>query len=444
MAAILKDADGPAGVALLEGSPHVAADERGALPPSHQAAGSACLCVMVGGLLRLALAVAAVLGLVAGAAELGLRAFGAKPGRTSELANTVPDGWTGFRLRPSVSGQEIDVTNDLGMHAPRSYTLARPPGTLRVAVLGSSVVYGLGVPFAQTIPGAVEGELEAAGHRAEVLNFGTHAFSIVNLSALLQAYVHQFQPDVVVVVIDLQVGLPRWPPVQPATGGPGAAIEQLTWRDALLERASPRSALLTLFQDPRPARRWIRRTTGLPLQPRGQPASRSGPEARAPAPVATPAADPTAITPDSTHAYEERRERDLAAPLAAMAAFCAEKSIDLYFVTPFGPYFDLTEDELARMSVHHFLEEATRVHGDERTALGAEVELITRVVHRVAAHSSAHVIDMLEASRRSSLQASSDFTEDGVHLSPTGNVALGKVVAARISQDFARRSVERD
>ena len=84
-------------------------------------------------------------------------------------------------------------------------------------------------------------------------------------------------------------------------------------------------------------------------------------------------------------AYEERRERELAAPLAAMAAFCAEKSIALYFVTPYGPYFDLTDDELARMSVHHFLEEAARVHGSERAALGAEVELITRVVRRVAA-----------------------------------------------------------
>jgi hypothetical protein len=39
-----------------------------------------------------------------------------------------------------------------------------------------------------------------------VLNFGTHGFSIVNLSALLQAYVHQLQPAAVVVVVDLQIG----------------------------------------------------------------------------------------------------------------------------------------------------------------------------------------------------------------------------------------------
>jgi lysophospholipase L1-like esterase len=113
-------------------------------------------------------------------------------------------------------------------------------------------------------------------------------------------------------------------------------------------------------------------------------------------------------------------------------------------VTPYGPYFDFTDDELARMSVHHFLEEAARVHGSERAALNAEVELITRVVRRVAAAGSVHVIDMLEASRRSSMRTSADFTEDGVHLSPTGNAAMGRLIATRIMQDVARRSGDRN
>ncbi|HEY6554488.1 MAG TPA: hypothetical protein VI669_14110, partial [Vicinamibacteria bacterium] len=304
------------------------------------AAPHVCLCAMVGGLLRLALAVAAVLGVMAGAAELGLLAAGAKRGGAVELSNTVPDGWTGFRLRPSVSGQEIDVTNDLGMHAPRSYTLAPPPGVLRVAVLGSSVVYGLGVTFADTIPGATERALEAAGRRAEVLNFGTHAFSIVNVSALLQAYVHQFQPEVVVVVVDLQIALPRWPSVHPGAS-PDAGGERLGWWHTLRRRASPHSALLTLFDDPRPARRWIRRASGLPLRPRATP-SEPSPGTEAPAAAATPVRDPPPTPPDSLSAYEQMRERELGAPLAAMAAFCAEKSIALYFVTPYGPYFDLT------------------------------------------------------------------------------------------------------
>jgi hypothetical protein len=402
---------------------------------------------MIGGLLRLAFAVVAVLGVLAGAFELGLRAAGARPRMAAEQSHIVPDGWTGFRLRPGISGHEAFVTNDLGMHAPRSYTLARPPDSLRVAVLGSSVVYGLATGFADTIPGVVERELQAAGHHAEVLNFGTHAFTIVNLSALLQAYVHQFQPDVVVVVVDLQVGLPDWPDVHPGSTSADAGIERLGWWEALLKRGSGKSALVTLFDDPRRARRWIRRVTGLPLQPRSRPAPGSQPEARSPLPVhvvPTPAANPTASSPESVRAYEERRERELAAPMAAMAAFSAEQSILLYFVTPYGPYFDPTEDELAHMDVHGLLEEGARVHGSERAALAAEVELITRVTRRVAAHGSAQVIDMLEASRRSSLRTSSDFTQDGVHLSSAGNAALGKLIAARVVRDVKRQSGDGD
>ena len=127
-----------------------------------------------------------------------------------------------------------------------------------------------------------------------------------------------------------------------------------------------------------------------------------------------------------------------------MAAFCAEKTIALYFVTPYGPYFDFTDEELAGMSVQGFLEEAARVHGSERAALGAEVELITRVARRVAARGSAHVIDMLDASRGSSLRTSPDFTPDGVHLSPAGNAALGRLIAARIARDLKRRSGDGD
>jgi lysophospholipase L1-like esterase len=54
------------------------------------------------------------------------------------------------------------------------------------------------------------------------------------------------------------------------------------------------------------------------------------------------------------------------------------------------------------------------------------------------------VIDMLEASRRSSLRTSPDFTEDGVHFSATGNAALGTLIATRIAGDLDRRTAGRD
>jgi hypothetical protein len=394
---------------------------------------------MVAGLLRLALVVTAVLGVVAGLAELGLRAAGAGPRVVAGLSETVPDPWTGFRLRAGVDdGPEAWATNELGMHAPRPYTLEPPPASLRVAVLGSSVVYGMNLPFADTIPAAIERELLLSGQRAEVLNFGTQRFTIVHLSSLLQVYVHQFHPDVVVVVLDLQVGQVDWPDVRPQAKEEG--IEKLGFWEALLKRGSENSALLAVFDDPRRARRWVRRATGLRLQPRPRPTRRRPSPIAKTSPTAPVAVDrPSAPSADETQAYIERREGDLAASMAAMAAFCAERSIDLYFVTPYGPYFDLTADELEAMSVHHFLEEGARVHGGEREALGAEVELITRVARRVAENGDARVIDMLEASRRASLRTSPDFTEDGVHLSPAGNAALGRRIAERIARDIAAR-----
>jgi lysophospholipase L1-like esterase len=401
---------------------------------------------MIGGLLRLAVVVVAVLAVVATAAELGLRALGATPGRAGAASHIVPDGWTGFRLRPGVSGSQAVATNDLGMHAPRSYTLEPPPESLRVAVLGSSVVYGLGTRFTETIPGALERELQLAGQRAEVLNFGTHAFTIVNMSALLQAYVHQFKPDVAVVVVDLQVGVPDWPDVRPGAESPEGAIERLGWWAALLKRGTEKSALLALFDDPRSARVWMRRATGLPLRPPSRPSPPPQLQRSSPLPApAAPAARGTAPgPPEDVRAYEKRRERDLAAPLAAMAAFAAEKSITLYFVTPYGPYFDFTDDELAHMAVHGFLEEAARVHGSEGAALGPEVELITRTIRRVAAHGSAHVIDMLEASRGASLRTSSHFARDGVHLTPAGNLAVARLIASRLVSDLERRPADGD
>jgi hypothetical protein len=397
---------------------------------------------MAGGLLRFALAVAMVVAALAGTSEVVLRAAGLRPRPPAELSRIVPDPWTGYRLRPGVTGGEAVATNDLGMHAPRSYALAPPPGSLRIAVLGSSVVYGMARAFADTIPGVVERQLREAGHPAEVLNFGTHGFTIANVSAQLQAYVHQFQPQAVVLAVDLQVAQTDWPAVH-SEGAADRSIEKLGRWEALVKRGSGRSVLLTLFDDPRLARRWARRTTGLLLRPPARP--RPAARAEDPPPPAASAAPVDAGSagggsPEDVRAYEERRDRDLAAPLSAMAAFCAEKSIALYFVTPYGPYFDVTDDELAAMTLRGFLKEPARVYGSEREGLRAEVELITRVARRVASGSSAQVIDMLEASRGSSLRSSQHFERDGVHLSRAGNEALGTLIARRLLRDLERRS----
>ena len=394
---------------------------------------------VVAGLIRLALAVGAMLIVLGAVAEVGLRWARVEPLAAREPSNVVPDGWTGFRLRPGVSGPEAFVTNDLGMHADRSYAVTPAPGVLRVAVLGSSVAYGLNLPIAETIPSAIERELAQAGRRAEVLNFGTHAFSVVNVSAMLQAYVHQLRPHVVVVVVDLQVGRAIWPPLRPSERSSideGAAVVT-GWR-ALVSRVAGRSALLGVLDDPRAARRWLRRTTGLQLHPHPglEPLVQDARSGTVPGLAPEPPASIGGAEHEDLEEYERRRQRELVAPLAAMASFAAATSSAFYVVTPYGPYFQLTDEEFARMNVHHFIEDAVRLHADPRAALAAEVVLLTHAVRRAAESSPARVIDMLEASQRSSLSTSRHFTRDGVHLTPEGNAALGRVIAERILADL--------
>ena len=344
---------------------------------------------------------------MAGLAELGSARRGREAAGGRGAFEVVPDGWTGFRLRPGVTGEEPFVTNDLGMHAPRTYRWGGRPG--HAARRRARVVGGLRRSTrasADTIPGAVERELRAAGHRAEVLNFGTHGFSIVNVSALLQAYVHQFQPDVVVVVVDLQVGLAALAAVRAGRRRRTKASRSSAGGRRSSSAAPRRSALLAVFDDPRPARRWIRRATGLPLRPRASPAPRL---------AVGRATEPPTLPPGRPPPLHRRTAGDpcLRGEARARAGRAA------------GGHGRLRRREVHRALLRDALRRLLRPHrrragAHERAPLPrgggprprqrararsrAEVELVTRVVRRVARGGSARVIDMLEASRRSSLR----------------------------------------
>jgi hypothetical protein len=107
------------------------------------------------------------------------------------LAAIVDDAWAGWRLRPHVrTGPEYVVTNNQGMHAHNDYPLEKRKGQVRVAVMGSSVAYGLGVNFDDTISIAIERRLRDKGLNAEALNFGTHGYNIANVAPMAYLSVH--------------------------------------------------------------------------------------------------------------------------------------------------------------------------------------------------------------------------------------------------------------
>ena len=99
-------------------------------------------------------------------------------------------------------------TNRWGMR-DRDYALVPPPGTLRMALLGSSNVMGWGVPREATFKARLEQRLNrafqatAGGPRVEILNFAFNGYTPLGQVAVLQSRVRPFHPEIVLFVAHL-------------------------------------------------------------------------------------------------------------------------------------------------------------------------------------------------------------------------------------------------
>lgn len=123
----------------------------------------------------------------------------------------VPDLWqptNDFRFHEHYPNQRIDLagvtfhTNRWGM-ADKDYEKAKPPGTLRVAVLGSSHVVGIGITDAERFEPVIEARLNAehaAEGRFELLNFAIGGVGPLGHISTLRKKAGEFAPDIVVLV----------------------------------------------------------------------------------------------------------------------------------------------------------------------------------------------------------------------------------------------------
>lgn len=91
-------------------------------------------------------------------------------------------------------------TNHEGMRS-RDVARAKPAGTLRVAGLGDSVMFGWGVDQDVTYMSRLESSLARSlpGRSVEVLNFAVPGYNTVQEAALLAGKAQAFSPDVVLV-----------------------------------------------------------------------------------------------------------------------------------------------------------------------------------------------------------------------------------------------------
>ena len=142
--------------------------------------------------------------------ELSLRLMG-KPVewvriQAANVSRPIPDDFLQFDLKHGLDqplfGRRF-TTNRLGMR-DRETTVAKPEGTFRIALLGSSIDMGWGVDVEETYENLLEdwlnehARLRGITRRFEVLNFAVAAYGPAQRYAVLGRKAASFAPDMVI------------------------------------------------------------------------------------------------------------------------------------------------------------------------------------------------------------------------------------------------------
>ena len=135
--------------------------------------------------------------------------------KIGDFVNSAPtrfhtsDPNLGWKLKPGASGKwneegaSLVQVNSQGLR-DREHTKAKPPNTLRVAVLGDSFTEAIHVPVEQTFGSKLErklGNCEAIKGRknVEVINFGVQGYGTAQELILLRKKVWDYSPDIVIL-----------------------------------------------------------------------------------------------------------------------------------------------------------------------------------------------------------------------------------------------------
>jgi hypothetical protein len=119
------------------------------------------------------------------------------------------DDERGFRLRPGArgtyrkEGESFVEINSAGLR-DREHPKEKPPGTLRVAVVGDSYAEALQVPAGQAFWAVAERTLNEqcpalAGRRVEMINFGVSGYGTAQELITVRRDVFDYSPDIVLL-----------------------------------------------------------------------------------------------------------------------------------------------------------------------------------------------------------------------------------------------------
>jgi hypothetical protein len=139
------------------------------------------------------------------AAEVGLRVIGYSYPQFYEI-----DPALGYSLRPNIEGwyrkegiSYVKINRD--GQRDREHAKVKPPGTIRVAVIGDSFTEAMHVEMNQTFWSIAETNLRncpALGSRkVEFINFGVSGYGTAQEYLMLHEHVWQYSPDVVLLAV---------------------------------------------------------------------------------------------------------------------------------------------------------------------------------------------------------------------------------------------------
>lgn len=158
----------------------------------------------------------------------------------------------------SADGSWRFVTNSKGFRDTREFAYAKPPGTLRILVLGDSHTQGYEVRQEATYAAVAERFLTFRGTRAEAINAGVSGFSTAEALVFLENEGYKYHPDVVVLGFyandfedNLKAGLFALDGEEPAERKtahlPGVSIQNAIYRLAPVRWLSENSYFYSLL-----------------------------------------------------------------------------------------------------------------------------------------------------------------------------------------------------
>lgn len=118
--------------------------------------------------------------------------------------------------RGQIAGVQVQI-NTLGFRG-REISAKKDRGTLRIIVVGDSVVFGQGVKENETLPAQLERLLRARAPEEgwEVINAGVRGYNMAEYLAFLEHRILPLQPDLIVLVIT-EINDPERRPFRPAS-----------------------------------------------------------------------------------------------------------------------------------------------------------------------------------------------------------------------------------